>query len=151
MSTTASRKAKGRDLQDEVRDAFRQLAKELGSNLEDDDIVGREMGQRGVDVRFSPAAVRVLGNPQVECKNQEKLNAVGAFFEHCGKYPSSTGLRFLVHTRNANKITHGKKQPRIVILNLNDFMTLLRDSLMWRKHINQLVGQEITKRVKINF
>lgn len=120
-------KAKGRALQNEVRDAFRQLARELNLALEEDDIVGREMGQRGSDLRLSPAAMKAFGSLHVECKNTEKLNVVGAFNEHLDTYAEKDGLKFLVHTRNAKP--GKKKQPRIVLIQLEDFMALLRDRI----------------------
>jgi hypothetical protein len=121
-------KAKSRVLQNEVRDELRKLAAELGFGLEDDDIVGREMGQRGSDVRMSPAAMRAFGALHIECKNVEKMNVVGAFNDHLSTYEGKDGLKFLVHTRNA--VPGKKKQPRVVILTLEDFMSLLKDRLL---------------------
>lgn len=127
-------KAKGRDLQNEVRDELRKLAIELGFELgfklEDDDIVGREMGQRGVDVRMSPEAVRRLGKLLIECKNKERFNAIGDFNKHLATYEGQDGLKILVHTRNARK---GKsKQPRLVMLGLQDFIKIYADHLLMK-------------------
>jgi len=69
----ASCKAKGRRLQQEVRD---QLLKNAPS-LEPDDIRSTSMGASGEDLLLSPAA-RKLYPFSVECKNVEKLNIWGA-------------------------------------------------------------------------
>ena len=67
-STAASRKAKGRRLQNFVRDKFRQLLAPWG--VEDGDINGAPMGVGGVDVQLSPKAKKLLP-VAVECKNTE--------------------------------------------------------------------------------
>jgi hypothetical protein len=64
-----SAKAKGRRLQQEVRDAV--LA--TFPSLEPDDVRSTSMGASGADLLLSPAARRVF--PYfVECKNVESLN-----------------------------------------------------------------------------
>jgi len=67
--TTRSAKAKGRRLQQFVRDVFLRFA----PNLEQDDIRSTTMGESGEDVQLSPAARKVYPY-SVECKNVEKLN-----------------------------------------------------------------------------
>jgi hypothetical protein len=64
----ASRKAKGRRLQNRIRDDLRNLF----PMLEDDDIQSQTMGMSGADIVLSPAA-RKLINYSIECKNQETL------------------------------------------------------------------------------
>jgi hypothetical protein len=64
-----SAKAKGRRLQQEVRDAV--LA--AFPALEPDDVRSTSMGASGADLLLSPAA-RKLFPYYVECKNQEALN-----------------------------------------------------------------------------
>lgn len=66
---TSSAKAKGRRLQDSVRD----LILEHYPTLEPDDVQCAIMGQSGTDIKLSPAAKRLFPYA-VECKNQEKLN-----------------------------------------------------------------------------
>ena len=61
-------KAKGRRLQNLVRD----LLREKFPQLEDDDIKSATMGIGGEDIVLSPAARRVL-NYSIECKNVERL------------------------------------------------------------------------------
>ena len=68
---TASGKAKGRRLQQWVA---QQISKLTGlKSGKDSDIVSREMGQSGTDVRLSEKA-KILFPFSVECKNVEKLN-----------------------------------------------------------------------------
>lgn len=69
-SSVASRKAKGRRLQDYVRNIFRSVFK---STLEEDDIVSRQMGGSGTDVVLSPLARKMIPF-DVECKNVENFN-----------------------------------------------------------------------------
>ena len=66
---TASKKAKGRKLQNDVRDCLLQTFPEL----EQDDIRTAVMGESGEDIKLSPAAQRLIPY-SFECKNQERLN-----------------------------------------------------------------------------
>jgi len=66
---TASKKAKGRKLQNDVR--LKLLDK--FSVLEEDDIRTAVMGESGEDIKLSPAAQRLIPF-SFECKNQERLN-----------------------------------------------------------------------------
>ena len=72
----SSAKAKGRKLQDYVRDLLRlKFIKEwkLFPKLEDDDIKCQIMGVSGEDIVLSPAARKLIPY-SFECKNQERLN-----------------------------------------------------------------------------
>ena len=66
---TASKKAKGRKLQDSVRDKLLSCF----TFLEQDDIKSAIMGESGEDIKLSPAARKVIPY-SFECKNQERLN-----------------------------------------------------------------------------
>lgn len=66
---TSSAKAKGRRLQQYVRDLILQAF----PVLEDDDVRSTSMGASGEDLLLSPAA-RKLFPFSVECKNQEKIS-----------------------------------------------------------------------------
>ena len=66
MTTTRSRKAKGRRLQNWVRDSLRGLF----LALTDDDIKVAIMGERGADVKLSKKAREVFPY-DIECKNTE--------------------------------------------------------------------------------
>jgi hypothetical protein len=110
---TSSAKAKGRKLQQEVRDALRVVGTAYG--LVDGDIESRGMGQNGVDVILSPAAQRVFPL-SIECKQVEKLNVVGVFYEHFEKYKDSADLKLLIHGRN-------RTEP-MVTMKFTDFINL---------------------------
>jgi hypothetical protein len=64
-----SAKAKGRRLQQEVRDAI--LA--AFPQLEPDDVRSTSMGASGADILLSPAAKRLFPY-SIECKNVESIN-----------------------------------------------------------------------------
>ena len=67
---TSSAKAKGRRLQDFVRDIYRDIFRH---QLEPDDITSRQMGGAGTDVVFTPSAKKLIPF-DIEAKNQEKFN-----------------------------------------------------------------------------
>lgn len=64
-----SAKAKGRRLQQEVRDALLTIFPEL----QEDDIRSTSMGASGEDLLLSPAARKLIPF-SIECKNVERLN-----------------------------------------------------------------------------
>ncbi len=67
---TRSAKAKGRKLQDFVRDIFRDIFRD---KLQKEDIESRQMGGSGTDVIFTPAAKKLIPF-DIECKNTQKFN-----------------------------------------------------------------------------
>jgi len=92
--TTASRKAKGRRFQQEIRD---DLISRLGINH--GDILSTPMGQAGCDIYLSPAA-RSRFPFGVECKAQEAI-ALPAWWKQCEVNASKVGLApLLVFKRN---------------------------------------------------
>ena len=64
-----SSKAKGRRLQNNIRDILRKTF----PTLEEDDIKSQTMGMTGEDIVLSPAAKKVIPY-SFECKNVERLN-----------------------------------------------------------------------------
>ena len=75
MSAKSS-KAKGRRLQNFVRDALRYVFIDKLTKLpklEEDDIKSQTMGMCGEDIVLSPAAKKLIPY-SFECKNVEKLN-----------------------------------------------------------------------------
>ena len=62
-------KAKGRRLQNKLRDLLRKAF----STLEEDDIKSQTMGMTGEDIVLSPLAKKTIPY-SFECKNQERLN-----------------------------------------------------------------------------
>ena len=68
---TRSRKAKGRKLQNWVRDEFLSRFKQFT----DEDIYCAIMGESGADVKFSPLAQETLPY-SIECKNKETFKGI---------------------------------------------------------------------------
>ena len=71
-----SAKAKGRNLQNLVRDKLRSIFVDLWTKvpkLEYDDIKSQTMGMGGEDIVFSPMAKKLIPY-SFECKNTERLN-----------------------------------------------------------------------------
>ena len=69
MPSPKSSKAKGRKLQNMVRDALRSAF----PVLEEDDIKSQTMGMTGEDIILSPSARKIIPY-SFECKNVERLN-----------------------------------------------------------------------------
>lgn len=108
-----SAKAKGRRLQQEVRDAI--LA--AFPDLEPGDVRSTSMGAGGEDILLSPAAYRRVPFA-IECKNQEALNVWAALQQAADHSPQENGL--LVFKRN--------KSPVYVALRLDHFLDLLKEA-----------------------
>jgi hypothetical protein len=116
---TASCKAKGRRLQDHIRDSLRKIAAEFG--LDPLDIKSIIMGCAGPDITFSPAAAKVF-NLNVEAKNVEKLSVVSVFLKHFGKYAAQPTLKVLIHKQN-------RTEP-LITLRFEDFLPIYRKALL---------------------
>lgn len=108
---TSSRKAKGRALQNSLRDCLKDTFPEL----EADDIKPALMGESGEDIKLSPAA-RKLIPWSFECKNVESLNIWAALDQ--AEKNASKGKPALVFKRNRTK-------PYVAV-RLEDFMELIR-------------------------
>lgn len=118
---TSSAKAKGRRLQQLVRDALRRIGTAHG--LVDGDFESRGMGQAGVDVILSPAAKKLV-DLAIECKNVEKLRVVPTFNEHFAKYKDEPSMKLLVHSKN--------HQEPLVTMRFDEFVYLLEKGLVKR-------------------
>jgi len=94
-----SRKAKGRVLQDHVRDSFRSHFKALLSN---DDISSAIMGESGNDVKMSPLAKSVIPF-DVECKNCEKWN-MSSFWKQTIANTGDGRVPLLVLKKNRSEV-----------------------------------------------
>ena len=92
---THSRKAKGRSLQNLVRDTFRSLFKDF---LEDDDILSRPMSSSGTDIILTPAAKKLIPF-DIECKRQEKLN-IHAALKQSQDNTSEGRIALLIFSKN---------------------------------------------------
>ena len=110
---TSSGKAKGRRLQNKVRDV---LLEHFSDKLEPDDIRTAIMGESGEDIKLSPAARKLIPY-SFECKNQEKLSIWSSLeqaAENSGDYPP-----VLIFKRNRSKT--------YVTIELEEFMKLIDD------------------------
>jgi hypothetical protein len=108
----ASAKAKGRRLQQHIRDRIRDTF----TGLEPDDVMSRSTSAGGEDVPMSPRA-RALFPFSVEAKNTERLNLRQAWAQACAN--ADGHLPLVVHSAN--------RQPVLATLKLDDLLTILRD------------------------
>lgn len=127
---TSSCKAKGRGLQQKVRDLYRILASDKGMEL--GDIESRGMGQQGTDIIFSPAARRWFDH-SIECKKHKRVVVPKLFKEHYEKYKKDNTLKLLFHENNHSET--------LVTLRAVDFMELIEkiiygDTRISSKEIN---------------
>lgn len=93
-----SAKAKGRRLQQEVRDA---ILAAFSAQLQPGDVRSTSMGAGGEDILLSPAAFQCVPFA-IECKNQEALNIWSALNQAAEHSPQENGL--LVFRRNKTPI-----------------------------------------------
>ncbi len=109
----ASGKAKGRRLQQKLRDAVLKVFPEL----KPDDVRSNPIGSAGTDLLLSPLAKRYFPFSP-ECKNVERLDLPGAMRQAIANAVKDGGKPLVVHSRNRDNI--------YVTLKLDDFLTLLR-------------------------
>ena len=110
---TSSAKAKGRRLQQKVRD----LLLETFTELQPDDIRSTSMGVSGEDLQLSPAARKLIPFA-IECKNQEKLNVWDSLKqaeENSGDYSP-----VLIFKRNRSKT--------YAVINIEKFIELINEN-----------------------
>ena len=99
-----SSKAKGRRLQNYVRDKLRNMyitLWEKAPKLEEDDIKSQTMGMPGEDIVLSPAAKKLIPY-SFECKNNERLN-IWQSIEQC-EDNSNGSIPVVVIKRNRSKV-----------------------------------------------
>lgn len=113
----------------------------LAPQLDPSDIESTTMGLSGVDVVLTKAARDVFGPLAFECKNVEKLNAVGVFQGHYDKYAPKGQVPIMVHSRN-------HIEPRVTML-WSDFVRLyLKPSLTVRPGVERVSPFETDAQVK---
>lgn len=100
-NTVASRKAKGRLLQNHVAEVLGRRFPYLTVG-KDKDIQGREMGQSGTDVRLSAEAKRYIIF-DVECKAVESLNIWSALAQ-AESNTEKGRVPLVVFKRNRSKV-----------------------------------------------
>ena len=116
-NTPASRKAKGRRLQQAVR---QDLVDRLG--IDPGDILSTAMGQSGCDLYLSPAA-RSIFPFGVEAKRCETIS-LPAWWKQCESNASKVGLiPLLVFKRN-------REEP-LAVLRWSDLLALLQQDRRW--------------------
>ena len=111
-------KAKGRKLQNLVRDKLREVFVHTTRvpSLHEDDIKSQTMGMPGEDIVFSPKA-RELIRFSFECKNVEKLNFWGTI-DQCKENTPEGCHPAIVVKKN-------KRNPYVAI-SLDAFIKLIR-------------------------
>lgn len=111
--STAARKAKGRKLQQLVRDKVL----EAFPSLEPDDVKSTAMGQGGEDVQLSPAA-RKLFPFSVECKRHKSFAVYGPYEQADANSGSAEALL----------VIQGDRKKPLVLLDLDYFMKMVKDA-----------------------
>lgn len=94
MSTTASRKAKGRRLQDWVRDNLRGLS----LALTEDDVRVAIMGESGADIKLSATGKKYFPY-DIECKNNETWKGIYKAYDQAGTHGNLEPLVFIKMNR----------------------------------------------------
>lgn len=94
MSTTASRKAKGRRLQDWVRDNLRGLS----LALTEDDVRVAIMGESGADIKLSANGKKYFPY-DIECKNNETWKGIYKAYDQAGTHGNLEPLVFIKMNR----------------------------------------------------
>jgi len=127
-NTPASRKAKGRVFQQQLRE---DLITHLDINP--DDILSTAMGQGGCDLYLSPAA-RSIFPFGVEAKRCETIS-LPAWWKQCESNASKVGLiPLLVFKRN-------REEP-LAVLRWSDLLALLQHDHRWQNLAEGLMGGE---------
>ena len=109
-----SAKAKGRNLQNLVRDKLRSIF--IGKDLEEDDIKSQTMGMGGEDIVLSPAAKREIPY-SFECKNTERLNLWKAL-EQCESN---------CEDRNPVLVIKRNRSDVYAVIKFDNFLNLIED------------------------
>ena len=112
-----SAKAKGRNLQNLVRDKLRFIFVDLWNKmprLEYDDIKSQTMGMGGEDIVLSPIAKKLIPY-SFECKNTERLNLWKSLEQADGN--SEDRMPVLVIKRNRSKV--------YAVIEFDNFLTMI--------------------------
>ena len=79
------------------------------------DIKTAVMGEPGCDIKLSPAAIQVVGDLRIECKNVERLNVWKCWAQTVAN--ADDGTPVLIVSRN--------RHEDLVVTRLNDWMAHL--------------------------
>lgn len=107
--STQARKAKGRQLQQKVRDVILSTY----PNLEPDDCKSTGMGQGGEDIQLSPAARKVFSY-SIECKRNKSFAVYGPYEQASA---NCKGYEPIV-------VIQGDRKKPLVLVDLEHFMEL---------------------------
>lgn len=133
-----SAKAKGRKLQQLVRDAILKQFKHI---LEPDDVKSTSMGAGGEDVQLSPKA-RTVVPVAIECKSRRRI-AVYRDYEQAQQHAGETSREPVVI------IKENGKDP-LAIIDLQYFLDLVADAYehlgCYRKQQKELTNEARTSR-----
>jgi len=125
---TSTAKAKGRRLQDYVRDTLRFIFKD---KLEEDDITSRQMGGSGTDIILTPSARKLIPF-DIEAKNQEKLNVAQAL-KQAADNSKPDRIPLLVFHKNHGKVYVGIEFDSFIKLIYNVNMDDVRKYIKEKK------------------
>ena len=114
-------KAKGRNLQNLVRDKLKDVYVHTSMipRLHDDDIKSQTMGMPGEDIVLSPKAREIIPF-SFECKNVERLNFFKALDQCEENTPEGSTPTFVVK-KNNNK--------PYVCIQLDEFIRILKEAI----------------------
>jgi hypothetical protein len=132
-NTPASRKAKGRRFQQEIRD---DLIKRL--SLNPGDILSTPMGQAGSDLYLSPEA-RKWFPFAVECKNQEKV-ALWPWWDQCTTNAAKEDLAPLL------LIKRSRTEP-LAVLWWDDFLAMVAAHNNWMMLAVELLSRAMAAEI----
>jgi hypothetical protein len=128
-NTPTSRKAKGRRLQQVVR---QDLVDRLG--IDPGDILSTAMGQSGCDLYLSPVA-RAQFPFGVECKAQERI-ALPEWWQQCTRNAEAEGLTPLLVLKQS-------RREALAVLRWSDLLALLRHDHRWENLAEGLTGGRV--------
>ena len=112
--TTASCKAKGRRLQQEVARAILQKF----PCLHESDVRPTSMGAPGEDIALSLAARKILPI-SIECKNQQTLNLWGSMLQCKANIPKTCAFEI-----NPTLVIKKNHKPMLVVLEFDHWLDL---------------------------
>jgi hypothetical protein len=125
---TSSAKAKGRKLQQLVRDKILEI---FSSELSKDDVRSTSMGAQGEDVQLSPKAREILPYA-IETKSRRRI-AVYRYYEQAQEHAEEAGQG----TKPLVVIKENGKDP-LVLVDMDLFFKLTFDTYQhWQQYIEQ--------------
>ena len=109
-----SRKAKGRYLQNIVRDRIKKLYPVLGK----DDIRTSLMSETGADIKLTSHTSRKLFGYSIECKNRQDLKTLYSYFAQARRHAALEPLL----------IVKSNKERPLAVIDMEHFFNLQEDN-----------------------